>query len=222
MERRVAAAKAVVVMVALVAMGRLREQGKEASFVPIDNSMKTVVLQVKMVTLAQHQLVYQFSSILSESRHIAENHWLTRQVCCCYLRFLSFKWDSICFIIIYWVKNWNFWVQFYRYLFLQNNFLILRHTEVAICSLLVGFVWHGTSYSFSFSFKKLYNYSLVLDSDIYIFALISLNFSFFYCRYPIYRIPTGPTLKDVDACFLTYHLLATPSSTSLNILRFYK
>ncbi|KAK1258908.1 hypothetical protein QJS04_geneDACA018720 [Acorus gramineus] len=41
-----------------------------------------------------------------------------------------------------------------------------------------------------------------------------------YCRepladkasslYPIYRIPTGPTLKDLDACFLTFHSLATP------------
>lgn len=30
------------------------------------------------------------------------------------------------------------------------------------------------------------------------------------CRYPIYRIPTGPTLKDLDACFLTYHSLHTP------------
>ncbi|EFH53005.1 hypothetical protein ARALYDRAFT_346633 [Arabidopsis lyrata subsp. lyrata] len=29
--------------------------------------------------------------------------------------------------------------------------------------------------------------------------------------YPIYRIPTGPTLKDLDACFLTYHYLHTPS-----------
>ncbi|KAL5815555.1 hypothetical protein ACOSQ4_026196 [Xanthoceras sorbifolium] len=28
--------------------------------------------------------------------------------------------------------------------------------------------------------------------------------------YPIYRIPTGPTLKDLDACFLTYHTLSTP------------
>ncbi|KAK7859780.1 hypothetical protein CFP56_002206 [Quercus suber] len=28
--------------------------------------------------------------------------------------------------------------------------------------------------------------------------------------YPIYRIPTGPTLKDLDACFLTYHFLYTP------------
>ncbi|XP_064994506.1 uncharacterized protein LOC135631039 isoform X3 [Musa acuminata AAA Group] len=28
--------------------------------------------------------------------------------------------------------------------------------------------------------------------------------------YPIYRIPTGPTLKDLDACFLTFHSLATP------------
>lgn len=27
--------------------------------------------------------------------------------------------------------------------------------------------------------------------------------------YPIYRIPTGPTLKDLDACFLTYHSLYT-------------
>ncbi|XP_004504580.1 uncharacterized protein [Cicer arietinum] len=27
--------------------------------------------------------------------------------------------------------------------------------------------------------------------------------------YPIYRIPTGPTLKDLDACFLTYHTLHT-------------
>ncbi|XP_040382447.1 uncharacterized protein LOC102716431 isoform X2 [Oryza brachyantha] len=31
--------------------------------------------------------------------------------------------------------------------------------------------------------------------------------------YPIYKIPTGPTLKDLDACFLTFHYLstATPS-----------
>ncbi|WOL15814.1 hypothetical protein Cni_G24595 [Canna indica] len=28
--------------------------------------------------------------------------------------------------------------------------------------------------------------------------------------YPIYRIPTGPTLKDLDACFLTFHSLASP------------
>lgn len=28
--------------------------------------------------------------------------------------------------------------------------------------------------------------------------------------YPIYRIPTGPTLKDLDACFLTFHNLSTP------------
>ncbi|ERN16816.1 hypothetical protein AMTR_s00057p00105740 [Amborella trichopoda] len=28
--------------------------------------------------------------------------------------------------------------------------------------------------------------------------------------YPIYRIPTGPTLQDLDACFLTYHSLSTP------------
>uniref|UniRef100_A0ACD6A765 Uncharacterized protein n=1 Tax=Avena sativa TaxID=4498 RepID=A0ACD6A765_AVESA len=32
--------------------------------------------------------------------------------------------------------------------------------------------------------------------------------------YPIYRIPTGPTLKDLDACFLTFHCLATPSKDS--------
>ncbi|CAN6980445.1 unnamed protein product [Brassica rapa subsp. trilocularis] len=28
--------------------------------------------------------------------------------------------------------------------------------------------------------------------------------------YPIYKIPTGPTLKDLDACFLTYHSLHAP------------
>ncbi|XP_072967443.1 uncharacterized protein [Typha angustifolia] len=33
--------------------------------------------------------------------------------------------------------------------------------------------------------------------------------------YPIYRIPTGPTLRDLDACFLTYHSLATPSKTDI-------
>ncbi|KAJ7975155.1 Protein of unknown function (DUF789) [Quillaja saponaria] len=32
--------------------------------------------------------------------------------------------------------------------------------------------------------------------------------------YPIYRIPTGPTLKDLDACFLTYHSLSTPTTGS--------
>ncbi|XP_047332551.1 uncharacterized protein LOC124936131 [Impatiens glandulifera] len=29
--------------------------------------------------------------------------------------------------------------------------------------------------------------------------------------YPIYRIPTGPTLKNLDACFLTFHSLSTPT-----------
>lgn len=28
--------------------------------------------------------------------------------------------------------------------------------------------------------------------------------------YPIYRIPIGQTLRDLDACFLTYHSLSTP------------
>ncbi|XVF12289.1 hypothetical protein REPUB_Repub08aG0102900 [Reevesia pubescens] len=32
--------------------------------------------------------------------------------------------------------------------------------------------------------------------------------------YPIYQIPTGPTLKDLDACFLTYHSLCTPMEGS--------
>ncbi|KAG2667479.1 hypothetical protein I3760_15G117200 [Carya illinoinensis] len=32
--------------------------------------------------------------------------------------------------------------------------------------------------------------------------------------YPIYRIPTGPTLKDLDACFLTYHTLSAPMTGS--------
>ncbi|OVA13839.1 Protein of unknown function DUF789 [Macleaya cordata] len=30
--------------------------------------------------------------------------------------------------------------------------------------------------------------------------------------YPIYRIPTGPTLKDLDACFLTFHSLSMSMS----------
>ncbi|URD88252.1 Heparan-alpha-glucosaminide [Musa troglodytarum] len=29
-------------------------------------------------------------------------------------------------------------------------------------------------------------------------------------RYPIYRIPMGPTLRDLDACFLTFHSLSSP------------
>lgn len=34
--------------------------------------------------------------------------------------------------------------------------------------------------------------------------------------YPIYRIPTGPTLRDLDACFLTFHPLATCFKDSSN------
>ncbi|XP_074296390.1 uncharacterized protein LOC141626535 [Silene latifolia] len=30
--------------------------------------------------------------------------------------------------------------------------------------------------------------------------------------YPIYRIPTGPTLQNLDSCFLTFHFLSTPFS----------
>ncbi|KAK9161661.1 hypothetical protein Syun_008002 [Stephania yunnanensis] len=35
-------------------------------------------------------------------------------------------------------------------------------------------------------------------------------------RYPIYRIPTGPTLQDLDACFLTFHSLSTPITCTRN------
>ncbi|XP_011082436.1 uncharacterized protein LOC105165206 [Sesamum indicum] len=32
--------------------------------------------------------------------------------------------------------------------------------------------------------------------------------------YPIYRIPIGPTLRDLDACFLTFHSLSTQSRSN--------
>ncbi|XP_062209213.1 uncharacterized protein LOC133910984 isoform X2 [Phragmites australis] len=34
--------------------------------------------------------------------------------------------------------------------------------------------------------------------------------------YPIYRIPTGPTLQDLDACFLTFHSLSTAPDCKLS------
>lgn len=39
--------------------------------------------------------------------------------------------------------------------------------------------------------------------------------------YPIYRIPVGPTLQDLGACFLTFHSLSTPfqSPTTINCSR---
>ncbi|KAG8370627.1 hypothetical protein BUALT_Bualt13G0003000 [Buddleja alternifolia] len=33
--------------------------------------------------------------------------------------------------------------------------------------------------------------------------------------YPIYRIPIGPTLRDLDACFLTFHSLSTQSRSNV-------
>ncbi|PIM99122.1 hypothetical protein CDL12_28387 [Handroanthus impetiginosus] len=38
--------------------------------------------------------------------------------------------------------------------------------------------------------------------------------------YPIYRIPVGPTLENVDACFLTFHSLAKPvrSGEGVNVM----
>ncbi|KAM7271311.1 hypothetical protein ACFE04_030525 [Oxalis oulophora] len=38
--------------------------------------------------------------------------------------------------------------------------------------------------------------------------------------YPIYRIPTGPTLRDLDACFLTYHSLHTHGGAGISRLKF--
>ncbi|XP_008807767.2 uncharacterized protein LOC103720029 [Phoenix dactylifera] len=35
--------------------------------------------------------------------------------------------------------------------------------------------------------------------------------------YPIYRIPTGPTLQDLDACFLTFHPLSTFMKNGNNV-----
>nr|KAJ0210642.1 hypothetical protein LSAT_V11C400223950 [Lactuca sativa] len=40
--------------------------------------------------------------------------------------------------------------------------------------------------------------------------------------YPIYRIPIGPTLKDLDACFLTFHSLHTPTTGNNLIERTYE
>ncbi|GMH28545.1 hypothetical protein Nepgr_030388 [Nepenthes gracilis] len=34
--------------------------------------------------------------------------------------------------------------------------------------------------------------------------------------YPIYRIPTGPTLQNLDSCFLTFHFLSTPTRGAQN------
>jgi hypothetical protein len=42
------------------------------------------------------------------------------------------------------------------------------------------------------------------ETDLLLTAACACHF-----RYPIYRIPTGPTLRDLDACFLTYHSLST-------------
>ncbi|KAG9160299.1 hypothetical protein Leryth_018950 [Lithospermum erythrorhizon] len=35
--------------------------------------------------------------------------------------------------------------------------------------------------------------------------------------YPIYRIPVGPSLQDLDACFLTFHSLHTPMAGTQNV-----
>lgn len=35
--------------------------------------------------------------------------------------------------------------------------------------------------------------------------------------YPIYRIPVGPSLQDLDACFLTFHSLHTPTTGPRNV-----
>ncbi|KAI4364471.1 hypothetical protein MLD38_020559 [Melastoma candidum] len=41
--------------------------------------------------------------------------------------------------------------------------------------------------------------------------------------YPIYRIPTGPTLQNLDACFLTYHSLSTSAlSKPADVLQSHK
>lgn len=37
--------------------------------------------------------------------------------------------------------------------------------------------------------------------------------------YPIYRIPTGPTLRDLDACFLTFHPLSKPLKAEDTFMR---
>lgn len=42
--------------------------------------------------------------------------------------------------------------------------------------------------------------------------LLNGPFLMLFIRYPIYRIPMGPTLKDLDACFLTFHSLHTPTT----------
>ncbi|XP_010547002.1 PREDICTED: uncharacterized protein LOC104818901 [Tarenaya hassleriana] len=38
--------------------------------------------------------------------------------------------------------------------------------------------------------------------------------------YPIYRIPIGPTLQNLDACFLTFHSLSTPPQSRSSVRDF--
>lgn len=63
----------------------------------------------------------------------------------------------------------------------------------------VGFLWHGMFCLLWFTCWMLLDPNLLIRSDIVIF----------FSRYPIHRIPTGPTLQSLDACFLTFHSLST-------------
>lgn len=85
--------------------------------------------------------------------------------------------------------------------------LIWKLSEVVICILQVGYQWHG-----------IVVWRSSISSFIRKLGQLTQLCWFFCFRYPIYRIPVGTTLKDLDACFLTFHSLHTHLLGSWKIL----
>ena len=98
----------------------------------------------------------------------------------------------------------------HRFQILHLNFQSWGCTRAVIFCLQVGFLWLGM---FTFSALFEYRMSVWWLSGLVpnVTGLCLFNELKPGSRYPIYRIPVGPTLQSLDASFLTFHSLSTNS-----------
>jgi len=110
----------------------------------------------------------------------------------------TFGWPGK-FLVFNWLKIWVFCSSFSLFMFSACSWILTSNPTLASLQISV----------LASQFPEL---KTLRSCDLSPSSWISVAW------YPIYRIPMGPTLQNLDACFLTYHSLSTPlQSTYLSL-----
>lgn len=110
-------------------------------------------------------------------------------------------------------------IQSFNRLALRNNFVGSSSDESDTCNPLGHLIFEYLEHDPPFGREPLADKISVLTSrfpELRTYRSCDLSPSSWIsvAWYPIYRIPMGPTLQNLDACFLTFHSLSTPHQST--------